>query len=569
MLWVARRAQPVRARDDQGHRHVQGRGGRAASWRSSPARPSSSAGRCRGVADQRPGQEPGALPADQGQGPLRRRPRRGGRGRRARAARRTRPSSSRSTTSRSPSVTDSRRPSTTARRSCTRSSAPTSRTGSSSGSPAPRRPDAAFADARPRQRSRRVLPRPAHPERDGAARRAWPTHRVDGRVHACTPRPRSRTSCAPRSRDHLRHPARPSSASSPRTSAAGSAPSSRSTPEEHLPGAGQDAGRPVKWIEDALRGLLAPTTGVTCTRTSSWRRRGRHPHGGPGQPARLHGRLPADDHARAFRCWARSALRRLLRLRRLRLRVHRRVDQQHATDAYRGAGRPEATYAIERADGRARARAGHGPDRAPAKNFITADIPEPHDGRRADGRLGQLRRAADKCSSCSTTPRSAASRPSSRASGGTKVISASGSPRTSRCAASRRRGCWPRSATSPAAGTRRRSSSCPPARSRCSPASRRTARATRRRWPRSSPTSSACRFEHVEVLHGDTAIVPLGLDTYGSRARWPSAASRCYQAGEKIVDKARTIAAHQLEAAEDDLEFADGNFTVKGTPTRA
>ncbi|WP_279102224.1 xanthine dehydrogenase family protein molybdopterin-binding subunit [Gordonia bronchialis] len=71
-------------------------------------------------------------------------------------------------------------------------------------------------------------------------------------------------------------------------------------------------------------------------------------------------------------------------------------------------------------------------------------------------------------------------------------------------------------------------------------------------------------FEDVEVLHGDTQSSPRGLDTYGSRSLAVGGMA-VVKAAEKVVDKARPIAAHLMEAAEDDLEFAEGKFTVKGT----
>ncbi|SES07815.1 xanthine dehydrogenase family protein molybdopterin-binding subunit [Actinokineospora terrae] len=71
-------------------------------------------------------------------------------------------------------------------------------------------------------------------------------------------------------------------------------------------------------------------------------------------------------------------------------------------------------------------------------------------------------------------------------------------------------------------------------------------------------------FEDVEVLHGDTQSSPRGLDTYGSRSLTVGAMA-VLKAGEKVIRKARRIAAHMMECAEDDLEFAAGKFTVKGT----
>ncbi|MFN0282790.1 MAG: xanthine dehydrogenase family protein molybdopterin-binding subunit [Kineosporiaceae bacterium] len=71
-------------------------------------------------------------------------------------------------------------------------------------------------------------------------------------------------------------------------------------------------------------------------------------------------------------------------------------------------------------------------------------------------------------------------------------------------------------------------------------------------------------FEDVEVLHGDTQVTPRGLDTYGSRSLVVGGIA-ITKAAEKVLEKAKPIAAHLLEASVDDLEFADGKFTVKGT----
>jgi carbon-monoxide dehydrogenase large subunit len=74
--------------------------------------------------------------------------------------------------------------------------------------------------------------------------------------------------------------------------------------------------------------------------------------------------------------------------------------------------------------------------------------------------------------------------------------------------------------------------------------------------------------EDIDVLHSDTAIAPLGLDTYGSRSL-PVGGVAIAGACDKVIDKARQIAAHQLECSTEDLEFSAGNFAVKGSPDRA
>lgn len=70
--------------------------------------------------------------------------------------------------------------------------------------------------------------------------------------------------------------------------------------------------------------------------------------------------------------------------------------------------------------------------------------------------------------------------------------------------------------------------------------------------------------EDVDVLHSDTAISPWGLDTYGSRSL-PVGGVAVAGACDKVIDKARSIAAHQMECAEEDLEFAGGVFSVRGS----
>jgi carbon-monoxide dehydrogenase large subunit len=74
--------------------------------------------------------------------------------------------------------------------------------------------------------------------------------------------------------------------------------------------------------------------------------------------------------------------------------------------------------------------------------------------------------------------------------------------------------------------------------------------------------------DDIEVIHGDTGRAPYGMDTYGSRSL-AVGGQAILRAGEKVVEKARLIAAHQLEANPDDIEFVDGSFRVKGDPDKA
>ncbi len=75
-------------------------------------------------------------------------------------------------------------------------------------------------------------------------------------------------------------------------------------------------------------------------------------------------------------------------------------------------------------------------------------------------------------------------------------------------------------------------------------------------------------FEDVEVIHGDTASIPFGLGTYGSRTI-AVGGTAVYLSCLKVIEKGKKIAAHLLEAAESDIEFEGGKFYVKGTPEKA
>jgi carbon-monoxide dehydrogenase large subunit len=74
--------------------------------------------------------------------------------------------------------------------------------------------------------------------------------------------------------------------------------------------------------------------------------------------------------------------------------------------------------------------------------------------------------------------------------------------------------------------------------------------------------------EDVTVQEGDTDNTPYGLGTYASRST-PTAGAATSVAARKIRDKARALAAHLLEASEDDLEWSGDKFSVKGAPDRA
>ena len=73
--------------------------------------------------------------------------------------------------------------------------------------------------------------------------------------------------------------------------------------------------------------------------------------------------------------------------------------------------------------------------------------------------------------------------------------------------------------------------------------------------------------QDIKIEYGDTDTAPYGLGTYASRST-PVAGAATAMASRKILDKARKLAAHLLEASEDDLEWEPGKFSVKGSPDR-
>ena len=71
-------------------------------------------------------------------------------------------------------------------------------------------------------------------------------------------------------------------------------------------------------------------------------------------------------------------------------------------------------------------------------------------------------------------------------------------------------------------------------------------------------------MENVEIVHGDTGSIPMGMGTYGSRSL-AVGGSAIAKACDKIIEKSRKIAAHLMEASVEDVEFDKGTFRVKGT----
>ena len=84
-------------------------------------------------------------------------------------------------------------------------------------------------------------------------------------------------------------------------------------------------------------------------------------------------------------------------------------------------------------------------------------------------------------------------------------------------------------------------------------------------WSQIAADALGVDVDDVEVFHGDTAMAPYGRDTYGSRSL-PVGGVAVHLAAEEVVEKGKKVAAHMLEAAEEDIEFEGGTFSVAGSP---
>lgn len=236
------------------------------------------------------------------------------------------------------------------------------------------------------------------------------------------------------------------------------------------------------------------------------------------------------------------------------------------TDAYRGAGRPEATYAIERAMDAMARKLGMDPADFRRKNFIDAGKFPNYtivSGLTVD--IGDYPPMLDKCLEMVDYKGIRAKQASQN--GGTKRIGVGLSTYTEMCGLAPSRvlnalkyiaGGWDAATIEfmPTGTVRVLIGVTPHGQGHVTTFSQIVAE------------QLGVEVEDIEVLHGDTQIVPLGMDTYGSRSLAVGGVA-AYRATEKIIAKARTLAAHQLECAEEDLEWTPGTFTVKGTDKTA
>ncbi len=234
------------------------------------------------------------------------------------------------------------------------------------------------------------------------------------------------------------------------------------------------------------------------------------------------------------------------------------------TDAYRGAGRPEATYAIERAMDALAAELGRDPVEIRRLNFITEFPNDIASGLTIDS--GDYHASLDRALELVGYDEVRAEQAARRESGSPKLLGIGFSTYVEMCglAPSRILG-----------ALRYGAGGWESVNVRCLPTG--TVQVMSGTTPHGQGHATTfsqivadrlgVEVEDVEFLYGDTAVVPTGMDTYGSRSL-PVGGVALYHATGRIVEKARQIAAHAMEVSADDLEYEAGRFSVKGSPDR-
>jgi carbon-monoxide dehydrogenase large subunit len=237
------------------------------------------------------------------------------------------------------------------------------------------------------------------------------------------------------------------------------------------------------------------------------------------------------------------------------------------TDAYRGAGRPEATYALERAMDAMARELGMDPAEIRRRNFIGPDkFPyNSSGGLMLDS--GNYEPALDRALEMVGYAGIRAEQDQRRAAGSTKHLGVGLSCYVEMCGLAPSRvlsalryvaGGWE-------AATVRL---LPTGKVQVVTGTAPHGQGHETSWSMIAADQLGVSPDDVEVLHSDTSISPYGMDTYGSRSL-AVGGTAVWLAGEKVIEKAKLIAAHQLEVAADDLDYAGGTFTVKGSPDRS
>ncbi|MGN9913051.1 xanthine dehydrogenase family protein molybdopterin-binding subunit [Phytohabitans sp. LJ34] len=237
------------------------------------------------------------------------------------------------------------------------------------------------------------------------------------------------------------------------------------------------------------------------------------------------------------------------------------------TDAYRGAGRPEATYAIERAMDDLAAELDMDPIELRRRNWIGhGEFPfDTVAGLTYDS--GNYEAATDKAMSLLGYDELRREQAARRSSGDPVQLGIGVSTYTEMCGLAPSR--WLGSLGYAAGGWESASvRMLPTGKVEVLTGTSPHGQGHETAWSQIAADQLGVPFEDVEVLHGDTRTSHKGLDTYGSRSLAVGGIA-LVNACQKVVEKAKPIAAHLLECDVADLEFTGGRFRVRGAPSDA
>lgn len=237
------------------------------------------------------------------------------------------------------------------------------------------------------------------------------------------------------------------------------------------------------------------------------------------------------------------------------------------TDAYRGAGRPEATYAIERAMDLLAEQVGVGTDEIRRRNYIQPEQFPYTSGAGLVFDSGDYEPTLTRAKELVGWDALRAEQQRRRAAGSTTHLGIGLSTYVEMCglAPSRVLASLNYSAGGWESATIRILPTC---KVQVVTGTTPHGQGHETSWSMIVADQLGISPDDVEVLHSDTAITPLGMDTYGSRSLSVGGVA-LWHATQKVIQKAKKIAAHMLEANEDDIELADGSFNVRGTPSRS
>ncbi|MFO7270149.1 MAG: molybdopterin-dependent oxidoreductase [Sphaerobacter thermophilus] len=327
----------------------------------------------------------------------------------------------------------------------------------------------------------------------------------------------------------------------------------------------KDLGRPVKWVEDRRENFVATTHGrdhvdyvdiaakqdgtITGIRVKAYANMGAYlSTAAPGVPTWLFGLMLSGPY----------------KIPNISVEVHGVLTNTTPTDAYRGAGRPEATYILERMMDLVADRLGMDPVEIRRKNFIakeefpyTVATTLEYDSGDYEAALN---RALEIVGYEQFRKEQEAARQQGRLLGigfSTYVEVCGLAPSQAAGAMGFQGGLW-ESATV-----------------RVHPSGKVSVFTGSNPHGQGEETTFAqlvaeelgVPLDDIEIVHGDTGRIPFGMGTYGSRSTAVGGTALIY-AARKVRDKGAKIAAHLLEVSPDDIVFDQGRYYVKGAPDR-